>query len=463
MEIFDQLIDSYKEDILSTTRTLIKYNSVEEAPHGNMPFGQTVGACLDHTLQLCNDLGFKTKNVDYYAGHAEYGEGEGLIGMLVHLDIVPAGDGWDFDPFAGEIHDGKLYGRGVLDDKGPGVSLMYALKAIKESALPTSKRARIIFGCNEETGSKCVDYYFQKEEMPEAAFTPDSDFPVIHAEKGILGLNITKTFTSELSDGGIKILSIKGGLRSNMVPEYAEAHIQGAQYIDDILANYNLEKGGKIEKSIESDVIVLKSYGVSAHGSTPELGVNAISHLLCFLDCLDLAIGDAANFVRFYGRHIQTTFNGELIGIPLVDDVSGKLIFNVGVIDMNETSGKLTVGVRYPVTCSDEQVLSGMADILELSGVGIEVTSHSKPLYVPKDTPLIQTLMSVYKAYTGDDSEPIAIGGGTYARALDNGVAFGPLFPGREDTIHQKNEYVYVDDLMLMTKIYAEAIYKLMV
>lgn len=459
---FDQWIDEHQNELIETTRALMAYNSVETEAYGDMPFGKTVGECLDKALEICRNMGFETKNVDYYAGHAEYGQGDELIGLLVHIDIVPAGDGWTVDPFAGVIQDGKLFGRGSLDDKGPAAALIYALAAIKESGVKLNRRVRIIFGTNEETGSKCVEHYFEKEEMPTLGFTPDADFPAIFGEMGIMIFDLVKPIKSQLDDGGYRILSLTGGQRPNMVPDYAEARIQGGtQPIDDILKAYNAEKGGQVVKEMDGDVIVIKSYGVSAHGSTPEKGNNAISHLLCFLDCIDLAIGDAANFVRFYALQIGLDLHGERMGCALEDEQSGKLVFNAGVLQMTETEARLTVNIRYPITETSEKVIKGIENTMEPWQMVMADLSDTKPLYVPKDSELITTLMKVYSDYTGDHSEPISIGGGTYAKALKQGVAFGPLFPGREDTIHQKDEYVLVEDLVLMTKIFAKAIYEL--
>ncbi len=458
---FDQWIDEHQNELIETTRALMAFNSIEEAPYGNMPFGKSVGECLDKALEICRHLGFETKNVDYYAGHAEYGQGDELVGLLVHVDIVPAGDGWTVDPFAGIIQDGKLFGRGSLDDKGPAAALIYALAAIKASGVALNRRVRIIFGTNEETGSACVAHYFKHEEMPTLGFTPDADFPAIFGEKGIMNIDFVKPLKSELNDGGFKILKLDGGTRPNMVPDYAEAHIKGTQPIDAILAAYMEDNGGKIVKTEENGIIVIKSYGVSAHGSTPEKGVNAISHLLCFLDCIDLQIGDAANFVRFYALQIAQNLHGEKMGCDLEDEQSGKLSWNSGVLSFTEKEVRLTVNIRYPITESSENVLSGIRSSIETWGLELDNIHDNKPLYVPKDSELITKLMKVYSDYTGDHSDPISIGGGTYAKSLTQGVAFGPLFPGREDTIHQKDEYVLVEDLVLMTKIFATAIYEL--
>jgi succinyl-diaminopimelate desuccinylase len=459
---FDKYIDSNRDAIIKNTQEILRFKSTESEPVGEMPYGEEVHKCLTYTLDLCNDFGFTTKNVDNYAGHAEIGNGDDTFGILVHLDVVPEGDGWDFDPYGGIISENRIYGRGALDDKGPTIAAIYAMKALKDSDVQLNKKIRIIFGTNEETGWGGIEHYMKKEPMPEAAFTPDADFPVIHGEMGILVFDLVKKFDETLSDGGIKVLGVSGGTRPNMVPDYAEAKFVATKPYKDILEAYMLDNDVRFEAEEDEDIVTVKSFGLSAHGSTPEKGKNAISHLLCFLDCLDLAIGDMANLIRFYGRTIKTECNGQNIGCHFEDEF-GKLVFNVGVIDLNEDQGTITVNVRYPITGSDEDVISGIKKIISENMESIKVTNikHTSPIYLPKDSDLIKTLMNVYTEYTGDTSEPITIGGGTYARALKNAVAFGPLFPGDKDTIHQKNEYIEIENLIKMTKIYAAALYEL--
>lgn len=463
MNQFDNVIDQTKNDLLETTQEILKIKSVKEAPETNMPFGRGIDACLNFSLDKAKEFGFRTKNVDHYAGFAEIGEGKEMLGVLVHLDVVPEGRDWDFDPFGGEISNGKIYGRGAIDNKGPAVAVLYAMKAIHDSGLPISKRIRLIFGTDEESGSACMDYYRRHEESPTLAFSPDADFPAIYGEMGIMVFDFVADFSESLKDGGIRVTSITGGERPNMVPDYAEARLENFSAVDVILNAYNLEFGSNISLEVFEDgkTAIVHANGISAHGSTPWKGRNAISDLLGFLNCLDLEIGDLTNFIRFYAAHIGYDLYGERIGCALEDSASGKLVFNVGVIALDTEGVHLTVNTRYPITENVDNVLGGINEVIAFWKIGLNLNEHLDPLYIPKNHPLVSTLMQVYQTYTGDFSDPITIGGGTYARAFKNAVAFGPFFPGTEESAHQKNEFYGVDDLILITKIFASAMYEL--
>jgi succinyl-diaminopimelate desuccinylase len=252
-----------------------------------------------------------------------------------------------------------------------------------------------------------------------------------------------------------------------MVPDYAEAKIIENKPFKHILDAYNKENDINIEYEKHDDFIILKSFGISAHGATPECGTNAISQLINFLNLIDLQISDVSNFIRFFSHHISTEVNGENIGCKLKDEISGKLTFNVGTINLNENSVSLGINVRYPITVTEIDVYNGIDSILNNSiynhnkKINIEKLGNMKPIYFEKDHKLIKALMNVYKKHTNDDSEPITIGGGTYARSMENAVAFGALFPGREETAHQSNEHIFIEDLILATKIYADALKEL--
>jgi succinyl-diaminopimelate desuccinylase len=465
MQQFDQLIDNMKEELIKTTQELIRFKSVKMPEEPHMPFGPGIDACLNHALETANAIGFETRNVDHYAGYAEMGQGSDMVGILVHLDVVPEGDGWTHDPYSGDIADGRIYGRGINDNKGPAAAALYAMKAVRDSGLPLSKRVRLIFGTDEESGWGCMDYYKQHEEAPTIAFSPDADFPAIHGEMGILVFDLVKTFKERLSDGGIRLVSLRGGNRPNMVPDYAEAVLENYKPSEDLLNAWNTDTGAHVtlEAGADGTTATVKAYGTSAHGSTPWKGRNAISDLLGFLDCLDLEIGDVTNFVRFYAAQIGSDLHGERMGCAFEDEASGKLVFNVGIaeLDANSGSGSLTINIRYPITADGDAVLQGVREAAGLWGFELANLEHQKPLYVPKDHPLVATLMKVYQTYTGDETGAVTIGGGTYARAFENAVAFGPMFPGMEETAHQKDEFYGVEDLVLITKIYAAAIYEL--
>ncbi|PAB58628.1 dipeptidase PepV [Anaeromicrobium sediminis] len=450
----EERITDLKEDIIKSTQEIIRIKSVKAEPDGDMPFGKGVNDCLNYALSLCESFGFKTKNVDNYAGYGEIGEGSEMIGILVHLDVVPEGDNWTYPPYEAKIHDDKIYGRGTIDDKGPAISAIYAMKAIKDSGIPLNKRIRIIFGTDEESGWEGINYYLEREEVPTMAFTPDADFPAIHGEKGILMFDLVKKINREC-----RVTKIKGGNRPNMVPDYAEAHVKDLDL--NLVYEYGKNNNIKIDAGKEGDTTIVKFYGVSAHGSLPESGDNAISKLMVFLDTLDMN-DEVGQFINFYKDKIGMEYYGQSIGCGFEDKESGKLIFNVGVIDFSDDEIKVSVNVRYPVTYEKDAIYDGMKSVTNTYDIDIVETDYMAPIYMPKDHALIERLMKVYREETGDNREPITIGGGTYARSMENAVAFGPLFPGQVELAHQKDEYIGIDHLMKMTVIYTKALAELL-
>lgn len=461
MEI-NKRIDEMSNDIINSVKEIVKIKSLEGEAKPGMPFGEEVDKALQCALEISKELGFKTVNVDGYAGYAEYGEGEEYVAALGHIDLVPEGDGWIYPPYGAEIHDGKMYGRGTTDDKGPIIACLYGLKAIKDAGLPLSKKIRIIFGTNEETGGEDIPYYLQKESAPVAAFTPDADFPIINGEKGITIFDLVKNFTSAPT-GDIVIENIIGGNAANMVPDYAEALLicKNTAEVVEKLKRFILDNEYDMSSEVNGAEVKIKSIGISAHGSTPELGKNAIMQLITFLATLDLGNDELSSYIKFLGEKIGMDLNGEGFGIYLEDKDSGKLSFNAGKIAINKDKGVVTLNLRYPVTKTLDDMMKPLNKMLEGTGIDIEDFSHQAPLYFSPDHPLIQTLAKVYNEQTGKEAELISIGGGTYAKEMPNTVAFGPTFPGEPSAIHQPNEYIEVEDLINITKIYAHSLYEL--
>ncbi len=458
------LIDNYKEEIVKSTQEIIKIKSVEEKAKLNMPFGEGPYKALEYALELSKELGFETKNLEGYAGYAEFGEGDETVGILVHLDVVPEGEGWTYPPYGGEIHEDKIFGRGTADDKGPAIATLYAMKALKESGVALNRKIRIIFGTNEETGWGCMNYYFKHEKPPTMAFTPDADFPVIHGEKGIIVFNLEQKIEPN-GRCGIKLIGLRGGNAPNMVPDYAEAilEVEDINNFEDKFKAYKKEKNNLITIDIKDNKVKVMAKGISAHGSTPEKGENAISYLMDVLGYLLEGRCDVCDFINIYNERIGFKHYGEGIGCGYEDDISGKLNFNPGLIKLDEDKIILTINVRYPIKSSAKEVYDGIRENLKETKVElVEGKGDTKPLYVPKDNFLVEKLMEVYREQTGDlEREPITIGGGTYARAMENAVAFGPMFPGQQDVAHQKDEYISIEHLIKITKIYAHALYEL--
>lgn len=461
MELNKQ-IERLKDELVSSTQELLRIKSVEEPALEGMPYGPGVGKALDCALDISSRLGFKTVNLDGYVGYAEYGEGEDYVGVLGHLDVVPEGDGWNYPPYGAEIHDGRIYARGSLDDKGPIMAALYGLAAIRDSKLPLSKKVRIIFGTNEETGSNEMHYYLKKEKPPVSGFTPDAEYPIIYAEKGLTMFSIVKDLKIK-PQGELTLKYINGGQRPNMVPDYCEGAIEtnNAAELLNIIERISKENNYKVRVEHQGKQVIIKSYGVSAHGSMPEHGFNAIMQLFELLGRLPIGDSDISEFIGFINRNVGFDVHGVGFGVGLEDKASGKLSFNVGVVNMDENKISLTLNLRYPVTFKLEDMMNPFNSKLEGTGIRVENFVHQEPLYFPEDHKLIKTLQSVYTEQTGLEATLLAIGGGTYAKEMPNIVAFGPIFPGKPDLDHQANEYIEVDDLILNAKIYAHAIYAL--
>ncbi len=454
--MLDEKILSMKEEIIKGVQECVKIKSVEEPAKDNMPFGEGVNKALEYCLDLSTSMGFKSVNVDNMLGYAEYGTGEEMVAVLGHLDVVPEGEGWTYPPYGGEVHNGKIYGRGTTDDKGPTIGALYALKAIKDLNIPLKRRVRIFFGLNEETGSKCVKHYVDKgEEMPVCGFTPDAEYPIINGEKGI----VTCKYKRNLHQSENKIITLSGGIASNVVPDYSEAIIE--------IGNNDINKIIEIAKQFEKIAVEeygsnlkIKSYGVSAHGSTPEKGKNAISQLLLFLENLKLN-KDAEEYVSFMNKYFGLDVNGIKLGIYMEDDISGKFILNLGTVKLDNDEISIEINMRYPVKKSYEDFIDTFKDKMLLGGFEEIYLRHKKSLYVSPDTEFIKKLQKVYEEKVGDKAELISIGGGTYAKAMDNVVAFGPIFKGEPMVEHKPDEYIEIDSLIKNVQIMAAAIREL--
>ncbi len=429
--MFNKYIRDRQDEIITSVLESIAIDSTEAEPQEGMPFGRGVNDALEYALKLADRMGFKTDNIDNMAGYAEYGEGEEMIAVLGHLDIVPIGDGWTYDPW-GEIVDDRIYGRGTLDDKGPMIGALYALDAVRSLSGPLKRRIRLIFGTNEETGSCDMVRYNETEETPVMGFTPDADYPVIFSEKGIARLTLEK----KINDGSL--ISAHAGKAVNIVPDHAEMTFLGE----------------------DEKICDLESAGIPAHGSTPELGKNAVSDLM--QKAAESGVcGELKSFVDFYNKNIAFETDGASLGIACDAGKFGKTTVNVGLLEGDGTHIKITLDCRYP---AGEDFVQTAAELKEKAAAeGIECILHKnvQPLYIPEDSMLVQTLQEVYREQTGQDIDPVVIGGGTYAKAVKNIVAFGPVFPDQENVIHQKDEYISIEHLMKNVEIMAHAMYRL--
>ena len=473
---YEKHIELNKDEMIFALRDVVRINSEEGekimGKNGEVyPFGSGVQQAFEKVLALGESMGFTVKNVDNYGGHIDFtGKTDKVMAIIGHLDVVPAGGGWDFDPYGGELTDGKIYGRGTTDDKGPVISCLYAMKALKDAGYEPNCTIRLIIGLDEETRWKGIKYYFDHEPMPDFGFTPDADFPVINGEMGMLIFEFAKKFTTSQSQSqakGLMLRSIKGGTAPNSVADSCRAVVRSGEEgaydkIKDMVAAYRDETGYKVNVKGVGKSLEITATGIAAHGAKPEKGLNAISIMMDLLGRLNFVSEDQNEFIEFYNKHIGFCLDGEKIGAACSDDISGSLIFNVGMTELDAEAGKLTINIRYPVTADGEEILSKLAAVLDRYDMGLIRGEHKEPIYLDMDNPMVKLLLEIYRKHTGDvESQPLVIGGGTYARSAKNVIAYGALFPGDPDLMHQKNECVSVERFIQMTKIYAEAIYKL--
>ena len=439
---------AYKDDIISTLTELVHYNSVQGEASEEFPFGEVPAACLKRALEIMEEHGLKTTNLDNYIGYGEIGEGEQLVGVLGHLDVVPAGEGWDSDPFVVVEKDGKLYGRGTSDDKGGVTASLFALQILQDDGYKFKKRVRLVTGTNEETGSRCLAHYVEKEGHFDLGFTPDANFPGVYGEKGMIA--------ASFAEKNSQIISINGGLASNVVcnkcvtvlPKDFCDFEKVQEYVDqnEKLSVVFKESDGNIEMTMN---------GVSAHASMPYLGVNAISHTFAAL-----AYGGSRDvLVEKYNALIGTATDGSNCDVKY-EDKYGELTFNNGIIrtaDDHTISG--TIDIRTGLLVESEVLAERMQKAFDAKDFHLEVHGCVKPLFYDPNSPMVQAMVKAYRDVTGDyETQPMTIGGGTYAKGINNCIGFGCEFAGDDNHIHDANEFVKIEDLLLQVEIYYEAI-----
>lgn len=424
----------YKTDLTA----LVSANSKNAPKDGDMPFGKGIQQALDTMVEIAERMGLKAyKDPEGYYAYAEIGEGEEMLGILGHMDVVPADDveDWNSPPFELTERDGRLYGRGVQDDKGPTLSALYALKILLDNGAKLNKRVRFIFCTDEESLWRGVKKYVEKEEHPTLGFTPDADFPLIYAEKGLVEYYLTA------SDA--KSIKLTGGGALNAVPAKAVAPYSAA--LENALKelSYEYESDGK-------EITVL---GKTVHAMACDKGVNAVVRLAQAL----VKTGEIGAMLKFITEIANDPHGAKIFG-DVEDEFSGKLMFNVANADFKDGEQKIGIDIRFPVQHEKEKVDNALIEAAKKYDIKVEEFDYLRSIYIDKNSDLVKLLMQAYSEVTGDTkSEPISIGGATFARSMDNIVAFGSLFPGAEGTEHQANEYSVVADIKKGMEVYVRA------
>lgn len=459
-----QEVEKRQDDLLADLFTLLRIPSVrdESIATPEAPLGPGPKAALDKFLEIGQRDGFETLELDGLAGHIEYGDGDETLGILVHVDVMPEGKGWVTDPFEPVIKNDRLYARGSSDDKGPAMAAYYGLKILKELGLPTSKKIRFIIGTDEESSWRGMTHYMENMPKPDLAFSPDAFFPIINGEKGIVSINLN--FPGTNGDQA-QLISFESGLRTNMVPREAVAVVEGLKLADvepvfeDFVANNPIT--GEVKE--EAGQLTFTVIGKAAHAQEPTLGENAATYLASFLKQYNFAAG-AKDFLQVTGENLHNDSRAAGLGLKYTDDVMGDLTVNPGIV--NFTAGKggsITLNFRYPKGLNTPKLVEGLEKLVAgMQDVSVEVIeAPQEPHYVSPEDPIVQKLLSVYNKQTGSNETGKVVGGGTYGRLLERGVAFGALFPETENTMHQANEYMPLADIFRSAAIYAEAIYEL--
>ena len=438
-----EITNQVKDDFLASLKTLISYPSVLNEGENGTPFGQAIQDVLEKTLEIAQEMGFQTYlNPEGYYGYAEIGQGEELLAVLCHLDVVPAGDleDWQTPPFEATLKDGWLIGRGVQDDKGPSLAALYAVKSLLDQGLAFTKRIRFIFGTDEETLWRCMNRYNQIEEKADLGFAPDSSFPLTYAEKGLLQV--------KLHGPGWEDRPLQAGRALNVVPDKATYKGERLEELLPVIeqsgVNYTEETGA---------VTVL---GLSKHSKDAAEGVNAIVGLA---ESLSLIQPHPA--LLFIADDVGEDATGAALFGEIKDEPSGALSFNIATLSIDEEQSEIGIDIRIPVLADKGALVERLTEVAASYQLQYEEFDYVAPLYVPLDSPLVSTLMEVYQEETGDQTPAMSSGGATFARTMENCVAYGALFPDALQTEHQANERAKLDDLYRAMEIYAETIRRL--
>lgn len=434
--------DKHIDDVLGSMNEIMSIDSSFSEPHPGMPFGEGSAKALEWGSQFGKSLGMTVKNFGNYAVSMDFGQEEPVLGILSHLDVVPAGEGWSFPPFACTVKDGIAYGRGAIDDKGPGVAVLYAVKCIKELGIPIKKNFRIIFGGNEEGGCQDIEYYQTKEPFPPMVFTPDGSFPVLNCEKGMLHLTFSGKGSLDCKE--IKFTCIDGGTVINAVPGKT---VCIAEYLKGSIPQ---EIGGCTVKQTENGIELT---GQSAHGSRPELGRNTVTALLEFL-----AYGgcEAAKRLSALFPHGET--NGSSAGLGFCDDISGEMTCTLTQLKYENATISGGIDIRFPIDRTYREIKEIIGKSLENAGMNVTSCEGMEPHYVPEDSELVQALLKTYEKVKGEKGRCIAEGGVTYVHNTEGGVAFGAEFPEENNNMHGPDEHISLETLKYNLKMYANAI-----
>ena len=460
-EKLSSYIDSRREVFLDDLKTLVEINSVRTAPQPGMPFGEGGAKALAAAEEILKAHGYAPKNYENYALDADLGPAPELM-ILAHLDVVPEGEDWTFDPYRLTVEGDRVYGRGTTDDKGPAVAALLAMDACREVFGAPKTGVRLVLGSGEETGSEDMQHYFSEREFLRYTLSPDASYPLINLEKGRFAPFFTRQAKSE---GFIRLKSVSGGSTPNIVPGRASATVShlDAKNTARLIEEASFGLGVEVSAENRGEDLLISVRGQTAHASVPRAGVNAQTALLKILLALPLrhdAVRESIEgLVRLFPHG---DCEGEALGVKMEDEESGALTVNFGVLSYDGETFKCGIDLRTPLCATNANVRDVIEDALGDVGFAYVGDPEMRAVhYVPPTSPLVRTCLAVYEDCTGEKGECLAIGGGTYVHGIDGGVAFGVEFPGVDYRIHGADEFASVDEMLLTAKMYAEVIHAL--
>ena len=462
-EKIEAYMEAHKQEMIDDICTLCRINSEKMAYSEGKPFGEGTFAALQMALSMAERYGFSITNYDNYVGTADLNDGERQLDILAHLDIVPAGEGWTVtEPFEPVVKDGKLYGRGTADDKGPAVAALYAMRAVKELGIPVKKNVRLILGTDEECDSSDIAEYYEVEKEAPMTFSPDAEFPVINTEKGRLEGHFSAEFAP--SEALPRLVKLEAGIKVNVVPGKAWAVVEGVDTDTLERTAKEVEKETGISFSFEQAEggMGITAQGEGAHASTPQEGKNALTGLLLYLTRLPLADCPQMKAVRSLLKlfpHGDT--QGMAVGIHMADEISGALTLAFSMLTVGADSLDGMFDSRCPICANEDNVLKVVKAAMAEEGITLHNDSMTPPHHVDGNSPFVQTLLKAYEEYTGQKGSCQSTGGGTYVHNLKNGVAFGASMPGTDNRMHGADEFAVVEDLVTSAKIFAQVIVEL--
>lgn len=453
--------EEHREEMLRDISELVRIPSEKGESKPGMPFGEFPAKALDAAVKLAERHGFSVRDYDHYAVAVNLNDCPRQLDILAHLDVVPAGNGWTVtEPFEPLIQDGKLYGRGTADDKGPAVAALYAMRAVRDLQVPLTKNARLVLGSDEECGSADMKHYYSLEQEAPMTFSPDADFPVVNIEKGRYSTCVRASWAEDARLP--RILSVSGGVKSNVVPDTAQAVLEGltASELSVYVREAEARTGIRFLLREENNQVVLEAHGTCAHASTPGEGNNAVTGLIDLLAGIPFA--DSESFRRLCA--VKKLFphgdwKGTAAGVAMKDEISGELTMSLNLFHYGAADGlKGYFDGRTPVSATDRNLRDVFCAFARSLGLVPDDEGVSPAHHVPADTPFVQTLLKCYEQYSGQKGKCLAIGGGTYAHHLKNGVGFGCCLPGTDNHMHGADEYAVIDELLLGAKIFTQVI-----